>query len=67
MGYRFIGENNDSPVSNLIIKMADEGDERSGCAMNDIVCLFIRFEIRRSNAVIRCKNYSAITDFNMTA
>ncbi len=28
MGYRFIGKNNDSPGSNLIIKMADENDNR---------------------------------------
>ncbi|MEJ2078431.1 MAG: DUF1593 domain-containing protein [Acidobacteriota bacterium] len=28
MGQRFIGENNDSPGSNLIIEMADEADDR---------------------------------------
>ncbi len=28
MGYRFIGENNDSPGSDLIVKMADENDDR---------------------------------------
>lgn len=28
MGYRFIGENNDSPGSNLIIQMADKDDDR---------------------------------------